>query len=259
MTVEALTGLADKHGYDLTKSKTFNPKKFPGYTRVWGDKRDDGRGSDFIEWDCQAQQLTFKKRSPVTTVPASHRTLRTAGKCLGVESVPRILTACVQYRCDRLTTVNSVHTFVRDKFRTHIHNVQTWLGSPQHSLMLSYMPLDSHPRKLAFDLAGLLEKLLCGEFGALTADLVNIDLPEWKVACCVQVSSPRRPLFLIHVLAPQETELRGSKDPTEFCRFKTAVLLIDNKALSCRIRQRHCESLGLQVEGRQVCRALADG
>ena len=251
VTVEKLSELAHHHGYSLHKQKTFDPHKFPGYTRVWGDARDENQHLA-VGWDSLGQQLTYKKHLTPEVVPREHLTLRTVGKHLTADDVPKILSACVNYHSEAAQSANQLHKFINNSFQAHIQSVQEWLQKPGPSLLLSFMPPDSHPRKLAFDIMRLLEVAFDGVYGPLTGTLVSVKVGD-RTPCCVEVSSTTTKLFLIHVLPPQQTEVRDTNTPGDYCRFKSAVLLITDPQVSLMIQERHRMAMGLQLNGRQIC------
>ena len=131
---------------------------------------------------------------PCSALSQQHLSLRTVRSCPPSDAavpLPRLLSACVRYGGAIPNTLDAVNGFIRGKFQAHISTLQKRLKYMGYSLMLSYLPLDSHPRKLTELLAELIRVLLGGEYGALTLTDVDVQLYSWKRALCVQVRNHR--------------------------------------------------------------------
>ena len=256
VTVERLAQLAGAYGYDLQGRKAFEPTAYPTYTRVWGDDRDgSATRQDTLDWDALAQCLTFMKRGSEPRLPEEYHSLASAMKGLDADSVPRLTLACLQYSAPGgVRTANHLSQFIRQRLATHIGNIQGWLQQPVcpfHCLALTFLPMDTHPRKQAFQIADAVTPLLELSFGPFCTDLVDVPLQNWKAACCVQVANAKRTLLLIHVLPPREMLVQDSAD--SWCRFKTALLLMPRYDVYRILRDQYCATMGLQISGRQLC------
>mmetsp|Transcript_97475 Transcript_97475/g.168097 ORF Transcript_97475/g.168097 Transcript_97475/m.168097 type:complete len:633 (-) Transcript_97475:38-1936(-) len=256
VTVERLAQLAGAHGYDLRGRKAFDPAEYPTYTRVWGDDRDGSSArQEYLSWDVLAQRLTFMKRSTERGLPEQYHSLASAIKGLDADSVSRRTLACLQYRApEGVRTAHQLSQFIRQRLAAHIRNLQGWLQRPIcpfHCLALTFLPMDTHPRKQAFQIADALTPLLDLAFGPFRTALVDVPLLNWKVACCVEVASAKRPILLIHVLPPQEMLVQDG--PDSWCRFKTALVLMPDYDVYRILRDQYCAVMGLRVSERPLC------